>query len=197
MNKRNLLILFFTILIVFIGYKIYIYRTYLDSIDEVTRINTLAKETASKTIDSLNHEWSIHENTDEMTDKTTKLASIMSHNTVNFDFPYNGGSRLSMHIREKENNVDVYFTINNGQFVCNEYMGTDEIVMRFGNEDAITYKTCESATGDSNYLFIRYTKDAKQIINKCKIAKEIKVKAPFFQEGSRVFTFNINTPLSL
>lgn len=53
MNKRNLLILFFTILIVFIGYKIYIYRTYLDSIDEVTRINTLAKETASKTIDSL------------------------------------------------------------------------------------------------------------------------------------------------
>lgn len=85
MNKRNLLI-FFYILIVFIGYKIYIYRTYLDSIDEVTRINTLAKETASKTIDSLKQEWSIRENTDEMTDKTTKLASIMSHNTVNFDF---------------------------------------------------------------------------------------------------------------
>ena len=78
-----------------------------------------------------------------------------SHNTVNFDFPYNGGSRLSMHIREKENNVDVYFTISNGQFVCNECMGTDEIVMRFGNEDAITYKTCESATGDSNYKHSR------------------------------------------
>ena len=68
---------------------------------------------------------------------------------------------MSMHIREKENNVDVYFTISNGQFVCNEYMGTDEIVMRFGNE--------EKHVNQQQEIVIIYLFDIPKMLNKLSI----------------------------
>ena len=193
MKRKPISITILILLVAFIGYRFYDNRRAIESIDQIDK---LAKEAALKAVDSLKMRWSIRETKDEMTDRNTKIASAISQNTVNFDFPYEGGSTLSMYIREKDSKIDVYFIISQGQFVCNEYSGTDEIVMRFDEDEAITYKTSESATGDSKYLFIRYDKDAKQILNKCRTSKMIRVKAPFYQEGSRVFTFNVNEPLS-
>ena len=33
-----------------------------------------------------------------------------------------------------------------------------------------------------------------EIISKCKTAKNIKIEAPFFQEGRRVFNFHVDVP---
>lgn len=141
-------------------------------------------------------QWSMSTSIDPMTDKPTTIATLRSQNKASFDFPYEGGSTLTMTLRNKDNKLDVYFTISKGQFVCNEYSGTDKAIIRFDEEEAITYKTSESATHDSDILFIKNASAVKSIIDKCKTAHSIKVQLNFFDEGSRVFEFKVDEPLN-
>ena len=61
--------------------------------------------------------WTYSENIDEMTEKKTFFASLTSDNKVDFDFPYEGGSSLSINVRQSPKyGKDVYFTISKGQF---------------------------------------------------------------------------------
>lgn len=163
------------------------------------RYNSLQQQSTTPIVETIAYDqrhWQISKWTDEMTDKETKVASIVSSNKVNFDFPYEGGSTLKMSIREKNNTIDVYFRISKGQFVCSEYSGTDNITIRFDDEPAKKYKASESSTNDSEIIFIARTADAKAILNKCKTAKTIKVQTNFYSEGSRVFTFEPEEPLT-
>lgn len=141
--------------------------------------------------------WNVSKSIDEMTDKEVVTAIAYSSNKAQFDFPYDGGSILRMYVRKIENKLDVFFYISKGQFDCNSYTGTDKITIRFGEEPAISYKACESATHDSQYIFIAKSSDARAILEKCKSAKDIKVQVSFFSQGSRVFNFNVEEPLSL
>ena len=43
--------------------------------------------------------WEYSESVDEMTDKKSYLAYIVSENEVDFEFPYNGGSNLLLYLR--------------------------------------------------------------------------------------------------
>lgn len=140
--------------------------------------------------------WAVSSPVDEMTDKPYVFASVTSINEVDFDFPYDGGSVLTMNIREKDNESDVFFRISKGQFVCSEYSGTDIITMRFDDEAPQKFKASESSTNDSKYLFVARSSDAKKIIQRCKTAKAIKVKLNFFSEGSRIFNFEVEEPLA-
>ena len=195
MKKRRIIpLLILLLLVAFLWYRGYENRKTTEFLNQMEQS---ARDAASQTVDSLKMRWTIRETKDEMTDEIVTTASAIRQNTVSFGFPYDGGSTLTMYVRNKGGKTDVFFRISQGQFVCNEYSGTDEVVLRFDEEEAITYKTSESATGDSEVLFVKYDKDARQILNKCRSAKEIKVKAPFYQEGSRVFTFRVNEPLSL
>jgi hypothetical protein len=140
--------------------------------------------------------WKVNHPTDEMTDKAFVVASVTSINEVDFDFPYDGGSLLTMYVREKDNNTDVFFRISKGQFVCNEYSGTDVITIRFDDEAPQKFKASESSTNDSSILFVARSSDAKKIIQKCKTAKTMKVQLNFYSEGARIFNFEVEEPLS-
>lgn len=140
--------------------------------------------------------WQISRTIDEMTDKERVVASLRSRNKVEFDFPYDGGSYLTMSIRRWNNDLDVYFTISEGQFVCSEYQGTDIVSIRFDDEEAVKYKVVESSSGRSDILFIKSSSSEKTILSKCKKAHTIKVQANFYDDGSRVFTFEPEEPLA-
>ena len=156
-----------------------------------------AEANAQREVDNLfkNH-WYVKTSTDAMTDKEVVIASLLSQNIVNFGFPYEGGSSLTINIRKKNNDIDVYFTISKGQFVCSEYSGTDTMLIRFDDEEPVKYKMSESATNDSDILFIRYSSAENTFLSKCKSAHSIKVQANFFEEGSKVFEFKVEEPLS-
>ena len=139
--------------------------------------------------------WQISKTIDEMTDKERVVASLTSGNEVYFKFPYDGGSSLKMSIRRWNNDLDVFFTISQGQFTCSEYNGTNTVMIRFDDEEAVKYRVVESATNRSDMLFISSSSSAKKILSKCKEAHTIKVRANFFDEGSRDFVFEPNEPL--
>lgn len=130
---------------------------------------------------------------DEMNDSKSKFASIVSDNIVNFDFPYQGGSDMTITVRNtKKWGTDVYISISKGQFICNEYNGTNYVRIRFDNGTPIKFTTNEPSDGSSDLLFLT---NRKKFINLAKKAKRILIEAPFYQEGNQVFTFTVDKPL--
>ena len=81
---------------------------------------------------------------------------------------------------------------SNGQFSANEFNRTNYVTIRFDEDAPIKFSTLESSDGSSDILFLE---SPKKFIRLAKNAKTIKVEAPFFRDGWRVFTFNTNKPL--
>ena len=167
-----------------------------DVLNTVLQAGQTDAEIHQKALKSAGAHWKVNNPTDEMTDKAFVVASVTSINEADFNFPYDGGSLLTMYVREKDNKSDVFFRISKGQFVCNEYSGTDVITIRFDDEAPQKFKASESSTNDSSILFVARSSDAKRIIQKCKTAKAMKVQLNFYSEGSRIFNFEVEEPLS-
>ena len=55
--------------------------------------------------------WQYETSKDEMRGIESKFATTVSTNTVNFDFPYNGGSKLILTLRKRGSEVDVMVSI--------------------------------------------------------------------------------------
>lgn len=130
--------------------------------------------------------WRYSDQEDEMTGKLTKFAQVISENKVNFEFPYNGGSNLELTFRKKGKSLDAaYIRISKGQFVS-KYDGAS-ISVRFDDLDPVNYKVSESSTYSTDILFIN---SKSGFLKRVKNAKTIKIQADFYQEGSKVFTFD-------
>ena len=99
--------------------------------------------------------WNYSTDTDEMNESKSRFASLVSDNTVNFDFPYQGGSSLSLIVRYmKKYGTDVYIEISSGQFICNEYQGTNNVRVRFDDAAPINFSTNEPSDRRSDMLFL-------------------------------------------
>lgn len=132
-------------------------------------------------------DWSVTTEQDEMRGKPVHYAAVTSENEAFFDFPYNGGSRLTMTVRRHPRyGDDVVFQISKGQFVC----GVDSCsgTINYGN-GAERINLNESADYDSETLFAA---SASGVIRKLKGADKVIVELPFYQEGNRQFTFKTN-----
>lgn len=137
--------------------------------------------------------WDYDTQIDEMNDSKSKFASLVSDNSVDFDFPYQGGSYLTITVRyTKKWGTDVYIRISQGQFVCNEYEGTDYVRVRFDNGKPMRFSTNEPSDGSSDMLFLN---NAKKFISLAKKAKRIRIEAPFYQAGNQVFSFTVDKSL--
>lgn len=166
------------------GYDETLDSVYVDSVD--TSIDDVVSETMEK-------QWDYSTETDEMNDSKSRFASLVSDNVIEFDFPYNGGSTMRLTVRYmKKYGTDVILRISSGQFLCSEYNGTNFVRVRFDDGTAMKYRTLEPADGSSDQLFLT---NAKKFISLAKKAKVIKIEAPFYQEGNRVFTFSVDKPL--
>lgn len=133
-------------------------------------------------------DWVYNESVDEMTDKTCYYASIISENSVDFDFPYNGGSTLKLTLRDSPQfGKDAYIYISQGQF--NPSYNNEKIKIRFDNNDPYTMKCGTPADFSTDLLFIL---DYKKLVKELKKAKTMKISASFFSEGTRTFTFNVD-----
>lgn len=146
--------------------------------------NETAQEISSESIKS---DWEYQEEIDEMTDKICYYAYITSENSVDFDFPYQGGSTLRFIIRDSpQYGKDIYIRISSGQFNTN-YNGT-KIKMRIDENPAITINCTEASDSSTDILCL---KGYDKIIKLLKGAKTMKISAEFFSEGTRTFTFNV------
>lgn len=129
--------------------------------------------------------WQYSESTDEMDNKKNFFAVITSDNKLNFDFPYDGGSSGYITIRNMDGKNSVAISIEKGQFMSN-FNDSEYIRIKFDDNELEKYSFDEAADGSSDYIFPR---QSLKLISKIKKSKNIKIEAPFYNEGRQVLNF--------
>lgn len=130
--------------------------------------------------------WKYQESTDRMRGTKTKFAVTTSTNTANFDFPYAGGSRLNLTVRNRETDgLSVILTISKGQFVC--FMGC-AISAKFDDDAIVSFQASGSSDGSSDTIFIG---DESVVLEKLRGAKRVIIEADFYDYGAKQFSFNV------
>ncbi len=76
------------------------------------------------------------------------MASVDATEKLNFAFPYDGGSKVTLMIRKKSNDTNVILSVNKGQFIPNISGGS--VLIRFGKEPAKKYPTAMSSDYSSD-----------------------------------------------
>jgi hypothetical protein len=130
--------------------------------------------------------WEYQENTDEMDGSVIKFASCKSINSVEFDFPYGGGSYLQLLVRKMKGRNEVILKISKGQFI-GSYSETCKI--KFDDGPVKEYSFNDAADGSSDYIFLE---SAASIIKQLKQAKHVKIQPTFYQAGKEVFDFDVS-----
>ena len=147
----------------------------------------------SNKLDVTKSAWEYYSKTDEMYNTTTYYADLVSDNIVHFDFPYEGGSKLLIEIRHRKRDGNrVLLQISSGHFDCNEYQGTNYVLVKFDKSKPIRYTCTGTKDGASDVMFISRCSD---FIKKARNAKSILLEANFFRHGPEQFYFNSDVPL--
>jgi hypothetical protein len=119
---------------------------------------------------------------------TIKQAEIYSVNEFQFSSPYDRPQRTELTLRiHPEYGRDVILTIDRGQFLCSSY-NRCQVVVRFDEGKAESYSASEPADHRTTTLFIR---NYPRFVSNLRRAKKLFIQAEFYQEGSRVFEFDV------
>lgn len=132
--------------------------------------------------------WFYSESQDAMGRGKIKTAVVRSLNQLEFDFPYSGPQRATLRLRvHPEYGRDVILSIERGQFLC----GIDDcsVNVRFGNGKPVAYHVSEPADHSTTSLFIG---NYERFVANTKKVDKVSIEAQFFQEGNRVFEFDVS-----
>lgn len=131
--------------------------------------------------------WDYSEDEDKMEGNKQFFASTTSTNTVEFEFPYDGGSNMNIVIRNLGKENDAILTISKGQFLTSISDG-QSFKVKFDNEKTSTFYFASASDGSSDIVFIN---NSAGFISKIKKAKKIMLEIPFFDAGNKIFEFNV------
>jgi hypothetical protein len=132
--------------------------------------------------------WAYSEHADEMGRGTTKLAQVVSSNTVRFGFPYEGETHAALKLRKSPYyGQDVMLRVERGQFVSS--YTSKFVTVRFDDGELTTFEVGEPTESATGLLFIR---DNEEFISQLRKARSLKIEAHFYQEGRRVFEFDVH-----
>lgn len=134
--------------------------------------------------------WQYETSKDEMRGIESKFATTVSTNTVDFDFPYNGGSKLILTLRKRGKEVDVMVAVSKGQILCR--IQNCETAFKFDNGLVQSITMSEPESHSSDLLFIAYDKTKSKVISQLKNSKKLVIEVPFYQEGKKQFTFDVS-----
>ncbi len=151
-----------------------------------TQLSRSPQTTSDSTPATALSKWQYSQNEDKMRNGVTRYATLDSDNTVDFDFPYNGGSSASIILRNgPKYGRDTMLEISKGQFVCGiQYCA---ISVKFDNHPVQSFSMSEPSDGSATTLFFN---DQGQFLRSLRKAKKVMIEARFFQEGNRQFTFS-------
>ncbi len=149
---------------------------------------TLSAHESSRGVDSSpSPTWEYTEDSDNMANGAVKQAAIKSSNTVTFRFPYSRAQHAVLALRKHpRHGNDVILQIEQGQFLC-AYDGC-QVTARFDDESAQTFRAVEPADHRTTTLFIKNYND---FVSQLRRANRLRIEANFYQEGSRVFDFDV------
>ncbi|MCF2517135.1 hypothetical protein [Dyadobacter sp. CY351] len=132
--------------------------------------------------------WSYNENIDRMTSAPKKTAQTVSTNTLDFDFPYNGGTSFTLLVRNAGNGNDVILSCSKCQFI-HSFTDTNLLKVRFDENKAESFPFEMSTDHSSDLVFIG---SESKFLKKLKKANHLIIGAEFYQEGVRYIDFDVS-----
>jgi len=147
-------------------------------------------EQRRRDVEQNNHvsRWKYEQEQDAMGRGQIRSAYVNSLNQVQFDFPYRGAQTAILQLRiHPQYGKDVLLSIERGQFLC----GIDDctVNVRFGTGKPIAYRAVGPADHSTTVLFIR---NYDQFVRNIKKVEKVSIEARFYQEGDRVFEFDVS-----
>lgn len=136
--------------------------------------------------------WSYYTYLDKMTSRETKLANLVSSNTLNLEFPYSGKNHGTIILRKsKKDGLNVIVQIEKGQIICQRYDDC-KVSIRFDDNKATNWNFSKSADGSSETIFIN---NASKFLASASKAKRILVSMTLYQAGTQILEFNPSSDL--
>lgn len=132
--------------------------------------------------------WVYDFSDDKMGRGKIRNAFVRSLNEITFGFPYQGAQRAGFGFRSHpEYGKDVMLSVERGQFLC----GIDgtEVTIKFDEGKPQKFSASEPSDSSTTLLFIH---GFNRILTNTKKAKKVYIEAEFYQEGKRVFEFNVS-----
>lgn len=130
--------------------------------------------------------WQYSQTSNEMDGTKYYFASNTSLNELKFEFPY-GSSDFTLTLRYQSNGrTDIMLQGSSCQFLGS--LGTEYVRLKFDEKEPFNVYYSEPEDVSSGLIFLQST---KKIISNIKTAKELKIEAPFFQEGRQIIRFNV------
>lgn len=146
-----------------------------------------AVDSAAIVVDSIvptiDNNWTYHQATDKMTSKSIKFAQIMSNESLDLEFPYEGLNYGHLILRKKDG-LDIYLEIDKGQ-ISGGYEN-NFITVRFDEEKAIKFSYSEPQDGSSNLIFID---NEFKFLSNLKKSKKTLISLPLYQSGNQILEF--------
>jgi hypothetical protein len=154
--------------------------------EESAGVSTSGSNSVSTEIPKKRINWSYLEFDDKMGGKV-KLAYTQSLNQVDFGFPYAGSQNAELSLRiHPRYGKDVILKMQKGQFLC--HINDCRVTVRFDNGKIKAYSANGPEDHSSETIFIDNYKGFVANLTK---AKKLYIEATFFQEGARVFEFDV------
>ena len=132
--------------------------------------------------------WNYDESEDEMGRGKVKNAMVHSRNQIEFGFPYSGPQRAVLQLRKHPKyGRDVIIYIERGQFLC----GIDgcSVQVRFGSGKPLAFRASGPTDHSTTVLFIS---NYDKFVGNTKKVGKVYIEAEFYQEGSKVFEFDVS-----
>ena len=133
--------------------------------------------------------WQYSEGEDRMSGDKSFYAQTSSSNEVDFEFPYHGGSTLSLTVRNSKGRNEVLVRISSGQFMTS-ISGDEHIRIKVDDNQPKNYSYNGAADGSTDVIFVN---SANRFIADLKGASELMVEAPFYNEGRQIFDFEVDS----
>ena len=153
----------------------------------VSKEKTIKKLKEEKKKKQLGLRWNYLTSSDPM-GGTIKMAYVLSLNQFSFGFPYQGTQRAKLTLRNHPRyGKDVILSIERGQFLCG--ISSCQLTVRFDDRPPQKYTAVEPADYSTTSLFIR---NYSRFVRNLRRSKKLYIEAKFYQEGSRVFEFEVD-----
>ena len=126
-----------------------------------------------------------YQQTVEPSTGTTYKASLNAANLLQLAYPYEGGSTVTLTIRNRGGNTNAYLSVSKGMFAPSFQGG--KALIRFDEGRSVTYSLTAAANGRGNLLFID---DEKRLIQQIRTSRTMAVQIKMVGQNLNEMRFN-------
>lgn len=141
----------------------------------------------TKTVAPPSGEWKYSEGSkDKMTGDVTEYAELDSTTELNFEFPYNGGSKPSLSILRTKGKKDnsILLEVTKGQFLCT--LGCS-VAVKFDDDKIQVFRAYSPTDGTTTMIYMR---NENKFIDRLKQSKHLIISADFFRYAGQQMEFS-------